>query len=674
MKNKKIYLIISISLVAIFGSITYFLFFSKCPYNIGTNLRGWMFQPCPYVIKGKIIDKVAGNAVDDAVLFFGEEQTRTSATGEFVMQFRGELNKAVVTKEGYNGQEVNFLVSNSNREVNLETIVLEPETRIVGKVIDWLSEQPISDVSLSFSKGDIKSSAEGTFVIKTDKEINRTDLSKISISKNGYLSKEIDVPLGEEDKEIDLGKIELAHEGRVVYQRGNSIFNANLDGSESNKLADGILMTVAPTYDKFVFKTKDSALRLMDISGNTQMKFAYQNPQSSRPSFPMFSLNGNIFAWISSYEVQGPQSKSRQEEIIYFNFEEDKQDGARQLFKDIHTFRISPDGKYIATVGVSFQDKDKLFLEDIVKHQPVLEINNPYKYFFDEENFYYNILNSGWYIYHFSSGATESLTSEPSWWDSKFEGIINPYTKNNTAFLQPGWAIKLADITGSNAKRIVEIEPPQGYLKNLQWGPNENYLLFETSNPSSLWVLDINSGKYKKITDLFPLAPTPTPTPTPPPTPSPTPSPSPSPIANSECDYQKGKYEMRIYDSEGRVTGLVNGEIKTEVPNTDFDEEMGILILDPEANYTYEIYDLEEGNYVMTASNIDATYGNNQFMATNIPISPGQTHKYQIDWAALATGEKGGTLNIDADKDKQFEKTVQIGKTLTCEEFLSLTK
>ncbi len=128
---------------------------------------------------------------------------------------------------------------------------------------------------------------------------------------------------------------------------------------------------------------------------------------------------------------------------------------------------------------------------------------------------------------------------------------------------------------------------------------------------------------------------------------------------------------MRVYDSQGRVTGKINGEVKREIPNSDFDEEYGgVLILFPEDSYIYEIFCITGGNYVFSESGIKE--GNEaSFTATNIPIVPGETHRYEFDWELLAQDKEGATLSIDKNSDGNPEQTLQFNDTLSCEEFLS---
>ncbi|MGB2762584.1 MAG: hypothetical protein WBC21_03565 [Minisyncoccales bacterium] len=140
------------------------------------------------------------------------------------------------------------------------------------------------------------------------------------------------------------------------------------------------------------------------------------------------------------------------------------------------------------------------------------------------------------------------------------------------------------------------------------------------------------------------------------------------------CEYRKGEYEMRVYDSQGRITGLVNGEIKEEVPNAFYDPESGgVAIFDPKNSYVYELFGIKEGNYQFGKSSIQGAE-TVTFNAINIPISPGETHRYKFDWDALLREEDGATLLIDADGDGVFEKTINSDITLTCQEFITITE
>ncbi len=127
--------------------------------------------------------------------------------------------------------------------------------------------------------------------------------------------------------------------------------------------------------------------------------------------------------------------------------------------------------------------------------------------------------------------------------------------------------------------------------------------------------------------------------------------------------------EIRIYDSEGRVTGLVNGEIKEEIPGSAYANGT-ILILYPNETYRYEVVGIDKGTYrllVMSVENVNAT----TFTAIEIPTASNSIHQYIVDWDALSLGEEGVTVQVDSDGDGVFEHTFASDSELTQSEFLA---
>jgi parallel beta-helix repeat protein len=126
--------------------------------------------------------------------------------------------------------------------------------------------------------------------------------------------------------------------------------------------------------------------------------------------------------------------------------------------------------------------------------------------------------------------------------------------------------------------------------------------------------------------------------------------------------------ELRIYDSEGHVTGLVNGEIKEEIPGSVYANGT-ILILYLNETYRYEVVGIDEGTYgllIISVKNVDAT----TFTAIEIPTSSNEIHHYAVDWDALSQGERGVAVKVDSDGDGTFEKTFAADSELTQDEFM----
>ena len=124
-----------------------------------------------------------------------------------------------------------------------------------------------------------------------------------------------------------------------------------------------------------------------------------------------------------------------------------------------------------------------------------------------------------------------------------------------------------------------------------------------------------------------------------------------------------GPAELRAYDSHERVTGLVDGDVRNEIPHSDYRDKT-LTISPPSGSYRYEIAGVAEGIYelvVVSVADDEATI----FAATDIPVASGAVHLYSIDWDALAREEKGVTVQVDEDGDSIIDYTVTAGSPLT---------
>jgi len=141
-----------------------------------------------------------------------------------------------------------------------------------------------------------------------------------------------------------------------------------------------------------------------------------------------------------------------------------------------------------------------------------------------------------------------------------------------------------------------------------------------------------------------------------------------------DCKYRKGEYKMEVFDSQGRITGIVDGEIKEEIPGSIYDEETNtVVIFQPSDSYTYDFFAVKGGNYQFTLTSVvegEAT----EFYLQDIPIQAGATHRVRVDEKAVKEGKRAAVLLIDADNDGEFEEKITFGKKLTCEEFIARTK
>jgi hypothetical protein len=127
--------------------------------------------------------------------------------------------------------------------------------------------------------------------------------------------------------------------------------------------------------------------------------------------------------------------------------------------------------------------------------------------------------------------------------------------------------------------------------------------------------------------------------------------------------------ELRVYDSENRVTGLVNGHVEEEIPDSIYDEQNDIAAISSSADsYRYEVTGTGRGTYGLDIARIEGSQDIN-FTATDIPTGPGTVHVYIIDWDALARGEDGVIVQVDSDGDGTIDYALTAGNVLTGDQF-----
>ena len=126
--------------------------------------------------------------------------------------------------------------------------------------------------------------------------------------------------------------------------------------------------------------------------------------------------------------------------------------------------------------------------------------------------------------------------------------------------------------------------------------------------------------------------------------------------------------ELRVYDPQERVTGLVDGDVKNEIPYSDYHDHT-VTILLPSGSYRYEIAGIGEGTYGLDIASIEDDEATS-FIATDIPVASGAVHHYTIDWDALAREEQGVTVQVDEDGGDTIDYTLTADNVITGDEFV----
>jgi hypothetical protein len=129
--------------------------------------------------------------------------------------------------------------------------------------------------------------------------------------------------------------------------------------------------------------------------------------------------------------------------------------------------------------------------------------------------------------------------------------------------------------------------------------------------------------------------------------------------------------ELRVQDAEGRVTGIISGRVRQEIPvSLCYNGTVQIFFSsDP---YSYAIVGTDIGTYELIAA-LTKEGNATVFNATDIPTSPNTIHQYTVDWDALSLSEEGVTVLVDADGDGVIDRIFSSDSELTGEEFLEKT-
>ena len=122
--------------------------------------------------------------------------------------------------------------------------------------------------------------------------------------------------------------------------------------------------------------------------------------------------------------------------------------------------------------------------------------------------------------------------------------------------------------------------------------------------------------------------------------------------------------ELRIVDSYGNITGVENGIIKEEIPNSAYDSDQeGAIVLFPDNLVSYKVAGTEEGQYGIL---IDSATNGTQtmFNGIDLPITEDEIHIYSVNEELLLAGKLGVTLLIDSNGDGVPERNLLVGAVL----------
>jgi hypothetical protein len=111
--------------------------------------------------------------------------------------------------------------------------------------------------------------------------------------------------------------------------------------------------------------------------------------------------------------------------------------------------------------------------------------------------------------------------------------------------------------------------------------------------------------------------------------------------------------ELRVVNSMGQVTGLVDGKVVNAIPVSTYLDGTVTLSF-PKDSYSYDVRGISTGLYGLTVTAI-TKQGNITVTAKSVSISLNEVHRYTVYWVALSQRKQGVTAKTDLNADGAFE-------------------
>ncbi|MDD3123893.1 MAG: metallophosphoesterase [Candidatus Izemoplasmatales bacterium] len=129
--------------------------------------------------------------------------------------------------------------------------------------------------------------------------------------------------------------------------------------------------------------------------------------------------------------------------------------------------------------------------------------------------------------------------------------------------------------------------------------------------------------------------------------------------------------ELRAYDKDGNVTGLINGEVAENIPNSMYIPESETVYIFGNTREAVadglrtQVVGAYEATYDLTITLSENDEEKGKIMANDVLTNDDTTHQFSVDWEALGRGEKGVTMEFDKNKDGDFEKSISSDGSLS---------
>jgi 3D (Asp-Asp-Asp) domain-containing protein len=131
----------------------------------------------------------------------------------------------------------------------------------------------------------------------------------------------------------------------------------------------------------------------------------------------------------------------------------------------------------------------------------------------------------------------------------------------------------------------------------------------------------------------------------------------------------KSPGELRVYDGDGRIAGVVDGQVVDDIPDAAYDRARNeIVVVFPQEPLRYVVVGTAIGEYSLSIECAEEGRSTT-FSARAIPTAEGAVHQYTIGWDALRRGEDGVAVTVDENGDGNYEQSLGAGSELNGRRF-----
>lgn len=142
-------------------------------------------------------------------------------------------------------------------------------------------------------------------------------------------------------------------------------------------------------------------------------------------------------------------------------------------------------------------------------------------------------------------------------------------------------------------------------------------------------------------------------------------------LKNHILAIRKSPVNLVVYDESNRKTGVLDGQLFLEIPNSDYSDGR-IIIFNPLEDLKYNVIGFETGTYGLEIS-LSTEESSIVLNSSGIPINSYEIHQYSIDWYALSQGEEGVNIEIDSDGDGSIDYSLTSDAELNTAEYVAET-